>query len=69
MSGKAELDVSIENLQTLYNAGDLTTESLVRAVYSRISEYHDKAVWITLVPEEAALQRAHSLAQQYPENR
>jgi allophanate hydrolase len=42
-------------LHAAYEAGTLTPEVLVRALYARIAAYPDKAVFISLVPEEEAL--------------
>ncbi|KAI1617721.1 putative glutamyl-tRNA amidotransferase subunit A [Exophiala viscosa] len=61
-----EMDISIETLHGLYNAGSATPTDVVREVYSRIASYFDKAVWITLIPEAEALQCAKDLEQQYP---
>lgn len=60
-------DISIETLRGLYATSELSPEVVVRNVYSRISNYADKAVWITLVPEDEALRQAHSLVSAYPD--
>jgi allophanate hydrolase len=57
--------LSIERVQQLYYDGGLSSETLVSTVYKRIGSYSDKAVWITLVPEEEALRRAKALTEQY----
>lgn len=62
-----ELELSIENLEERYAAGALTPAEVVRSVYRRIDGYHDKAVWITLVPEDEALAAADELSQRYPD--
>lgn len=58
-------DISIETLQKLYEQNELSPADVVRTVYSKISTYHDKAVWITLVEETEALKRAHELLRDY----
>ncbi|KAK3618897.1 hypothetical protein LTR22_026188 [Elasticomyces elasticus] len=57
-----KVDLSIENLRSQYQ------QKVVNVVYSRISDYHDKAVWITLIPQDDALERANQLSTQYPES-
>ena len=59
--------LNIEDLQTSYAKGSVTPVDTVREVYDRIKRYHDKAVWITLVPEEEALAAAQELVRQYPD--
>lgn len=60
-------DLSIETLRGLYELDKLTPSNVVRHSYARISVYHDKAVWITLVSEGDALKRAADLTRQYPD--
>ncbi|KIW19795.1 allophanate hydrolase [Exophiala spinifera] len=54
-------DLCIETLHTLYQRGATTPVAVVRSVYERIAAYSDKAVWITLVPQEEAVRRAERL--------
>ena len=61
-----ELDLSIESLKQLYYSAVVPPAAVVRKVYSRIAAHNDKAVWITLVPEQDAIERAESLLLQYP---
>lgn len=62
-----KLDLSIESLKLLYDSADISPVNVVREVYARIAAYHDKAVWITLVPEQEAAERAELLLLQYPD--
>ncbi|KAK5383785.1 hypothetical protein LTS13_001977 [Exophiala xenobiotica] len=58
-------DLNVESLQSLYHNGTTTPSEVVGSVYTRISNYPDKAVWITLIPESEALTRARRLESQY----
>jgi allophanate hydrolase len=60
-------DLSIENLERLYAQNALDPVDVVRLVYKRIDEYHDKAVWITLVHKAEALEAAQELSKRYPD--
>lgn len=51
----------ISGLQAAYADGDKTPADVIREVYRRIREYADDSVWITLVPEDEALEAAHAL--------
>ncbi len=51
------LSLDIANLERLYAAGETTPEEVVREVYARIGARGDLPDWITLVDEDAALQR------------
>lgn len=57
-------DISIETLRVLYERGATNPLAVVRSVYERIAAYSDKAVWITLVPQEEAVRRAEELQNQ-----
>ncbi|KAK5683811.1 hypothetical protein LTS10_003674 [Elasticomyces elasticus] len=63
-----KVDLSIENLRSQYQQSTLSPAEVVNVVYSRVSAYHDKAVWITLIPQDDALERANQLSTQYPES-
>lgn len=60
-------DISIERLANLYSERTLSPADVVRQIYSRIHAYHDKAVWITLVPEAEAIAAAEELPQRFPD--
>lgn len=60
-------DISIENLKQLYGQNGLSPADVVHSVYSRISAYKDKAVWITLIEEAEAIKRAQELLIKYPD--
>lgn len=60
-------DLNIENLERLYTKGAIDPVDVVRLVYKRIDEYHDKAAWITLVPQVEALEAAQELTRRYPD--
>ncbi|KAK5745898.1 hypothetical protein LTR17_001027 [Elasticomyces elasticus] len=62
-----KVDLSIENLRSQYQRSTLSPAEVVNVVYSRVSACHDKAVWITLIPQDDALDRANQLSTQYPE--
>ncbi len=55
--------LDIATLRAAYAAGGLTPADLVAAIYDRIAARGEDAVWITLVPREAALARATELMQ------
>jgi allophanate hydrolase len=61
------IDLSIEHLRESYRQKTATPSDIVRTVYTRIGNHPDKAVWITLIDEDVALERAQKLQQQYPE--
>jgi allophanate hydrolase len=61
------IDLSIERLRESYHQKTITPSDVVRTVYTRIANYPDKAVWITLIDQKIALERAQKLSQQYPE--
>lgn len=60
-------NISIEILTKLYEQNELSPVEVVRFVYSKISAYPDKAVWITLVEEADAFKRAQDLQKEYPD--
>jgi allophanate hydrolase len=60
--------LNISSLRDLYNSGTLSPLDVVRQVYATISSYHDKAVWIHLVPESEALARAEGIIQKHQAN-
>ncbi|MGE4482099.1 allophanate hydrolase [Acidocella sp.] len=53
-------------IQTGYAAGTLTPTTLVKALLARIAAYPDKAVFISLVPEESLLAQAARLEAEGP---
>jgi allophanate hydrolase len=57
--------LNINDLHTNYATRKLSPVDVVRHVYERISSYHDKAVWIYLIPESEALSRAEALVKTY----
>jgi allophanate hydrolase len=61
----SQLDLAISTLQAGYCTGQLSPIDVVNHVYDRIESFHDKAVWIHLVPREEALVYAKSLAEKY----
>jgi allophanate hydrolase len=61
--------LNITELRTLYTKGSLSPTDVVRHVYEKISSYHDKAVWIHLIPEHEALIRAEALATTYQQGK
>lgn len=61
------LDLSIERLRESYRENVINPSDVVRTVYNRIAGHSDKAVWITLIDQDVALERARQLSQQYPD--
>jgi allophanate hydrolase len=57
--------LEIAHLSAQYASKTLSPVEVVRHVYERISSYHDKAVWIYLIPESEALTRAEELTEKY----
>lgn len=55
--------MNIAELTTAYRAGTLQPTDVVRMIYSKIAEYGERPVWITLVPEEQVLARTRELEQ------
>ena len=60
------IDLSIESLREKYRQKAITPSDVVRAIYTRIANCPDKAVWITLIDPEVALEQAQKLSQQNP---
>jgi allophanate hydrolase len=60
---------AIDSLLSGYEKGLFKPVDVVKAVYDRIDAYVDKAVWITLVPEEHAISDAEKLAELYGESK
>ncbi|KAL5343553.1 amidase signature domain-containing protein [Aspergillus crustosus] len=65
IEGSTELTLSITTLNDLYSSKQLTPTILINQIYDRIEYYHDKAVWIHLVPREEALAAAGAIMKQY----
>jgi allophanate hydrolase len=57
--------LDIVQLHEQYTAKRLSPLDVVRHVYEKIASYHDKAVWIHLIPESEALIRAEELLEKY----
>jgi allophanate hydrolase len=58
---------TLRNLRQLYQSGGAHPEDIVRLTYDRIKAAGDDSVWIYLVPEEAALERARQLGSWSPD--
>jgi allophanate hydrolase/aspartyl-tRNA(Asn)/glutamyl-tRNA(Gln) amidotransferase subunit A len=56
------LSLDIENLQQAYTRGSITPSQVVEEIYDRIDGRGEDGVWISVLPRESALQRAHDLA-------
>jgi allophanate hydrolase len=54
-------DLRLPCLRAGYVAGTISPVDIVHQVHQSISSYHDKAVWIHVVPEAALLARAQQL--------
>jgi allophanate hydrolase len=54
-------NLQLPYLRAGYIAGTISPVDIVRQVYQSISSYHDKAVWIHVVPEATLLARAQHL--------
>ena len=67
MMSSPVLRLSLQNLRQQYQSGDLRPEDIVRLIYERIRAAGDDHVWICLVPEEAAVQRARELGTWSPD--
>jgi allophanate hydrolase len=52
---------NIIKLHDQYSAKTLSPLEVIRHVYQKIGSYHDKAVWIHLIPEAESLVRAQEL--------
>jgi allophanate hydrolase len=59
--------LTLQNLRRQYESGAARPEDIVRLIYHRINSAGDDHVWIYLVPQEAALQRARELAAWSPD--
>ncbi|KAL8278749.1 hypothetical protein RQP46_008818 [Phenoliferia psychrophenolica] len=58
--------LDIKDLAPLYQSSALSPTEVVEAVYDRIAAYHDKAVWISLVPQAIAIAAAKALQESRP---
>ena len=54
--------VDFTTLRAAYRSGAVTPEQVVHAVYARIARRGDDKVWIDLVPEMEAMDRARALS-------
>lgn len=63
----AKKDFQIAHLRAEYAAGTSSPMEIITKAYGSIASYHDKAVWIHLVPKEEALTRAHELLAAFPD--
>ena len=61
------LDLSIEGLRESYREKAVNPSDVIRTVYSRMANFSDKAVWITLIDQDVALKRAQELSQEFPD--
>lgn len=55
--------LDLKSLHHAYTTGQVTPTDIIEAVYQRIDEYHDPAVWIHLEPKSKSLERAAAVAQ------
>jgi len=55
------MKLSIQALRARYKAGELTPAALVTSIYDQIESKPLNPVWISLIPREKALARAHEL--------
>ena len=53
--------MDITSLHKAYSSGHLTLSAVIDGIYDRIEAEGERPVWITVVPREAALARAHQL--------
>lgn len=58
-------NLNVTDLRAQYTTGALSPIEVVRQVYQSITAYHDKAVWIHLIPESEALIRAEELTKKH----
>jgi allophanate hydrolase len=54
------VSLDIANLSRLYGSGEATPEAIVREVYARIKAKGERPDWITLVDEDAAIEKARA---------
>jgi len=54
-------NLAIRDLLSLYRSGELRPSEVIQHVYARIAERGDDHVWISVVSESEALERAHAL--------
>ena len=64
-SSNGILSLDVADLRAGYADRSLSPVNVIRHVYRTISSYHDKAVWIYLIPESEALRRAEELEKRY----
>jgi allophanate hydrolase len=57
--------LDIASLRKHYAQRKISPADVIRCVYEKISSYEDKAVWIYLIPESEAVDRADELARMY----
>jgi Asp-tRNA(Asn)/Glu-tRNA(Gln) amidotransferase A subunit family amidase len=57
--------LTIGDLQKAYSTSSVSVTEVVEEVYRRIEAYHDKAVWISLVPLEEVKAAALALEERY----
>ena len=55
------MQLDFASLHTQYKKGAATPSDIIAALYERIANYADPAVWISLVPRDKALARARKL--------
>lgn len=61
MSTPRFANLQLSYLRSQYVAGALSPADVIRQVHQSITSYHDKAVWIHIIPEADLLARAHDL--------
>jgi Asp-tRNA(Asn)/Glu-tRNA(Gln) amidotransferase A subunit family amidase len=60
--------MNIQTLKSLYSCGVITPEDVVNEVYRRLGlPTADPAVWLHIIPQADAVERARELLQAYPD--
>jgi allophanate hydrolase len=55
------MKLDLSSLRALYSSGQARPADVIESIYDRIGAGREKPVWISLVPREAALERAREL--------
>lgn len=61
--------IDISSLQNGYSEGTFSPAQIVSQLYTKISSYSDKAVWIHLIPALEAVAYAESLPSKFPDSK
>jgi allophanate hydrolase len=61
--------LNIADLHAHYATGEISPLDVVRHIYQKISSYHDKAIWIYLIPESEVMSRTEALVNTYRNGR